>query len=319
MVPISKKDKYRAFCEQEMNLPIFMQAWWLDAVCIAGEWDVCLVEKDGKVIAAWPYYFTKRFGFTLINVPPMAKFSGPWIKYPPGQKEHSKLAFEKQIIEELILQLPHFLRFRQYFHYGITNWLPLYWKGFVQTTYYSYVIEKSKEIGEIEQGFNENLRRKLTKAKRELTIEYSDDFNSFLNLLDKTANRNDIKKNYPRVVLFELENQCKIRGYRIILNVFDKEKNHHSSLYLVWDNDSVWYIMSGTSSEYLNSNSLALSIWEGIQFANKRQLNFDFEGSMIEGIEQFFRSFGAVQKPYFYIVKSNGIFIRLIDLLLKKD
>jgi len=52
---------------------------------------------------------------------------------------------------------------------------------------------------------------------------------------------------------------------------------------------------------------------------------YDFEGSMIEPIEEFFHSFGAVQKPYFEISKtsSRSMKIRqhameLARLLLKK-
>ena len=44
-----KKEKYYAFCEIEKTIPIFSQAWWLDAVC-ADAWDVCIVEKGGEIL-----------------------------------------------------------------------------------------------------------------------------------------------------------------------------------------------------------------------------------------------------------------------------
>ena len=39
---------------------------------------------------------------------------------------------------------------------------------------------------------------------------------------------------------------------------------------------------------------------------------FDFEGSMLEGVEGFFRSFGGVQTPYFRLSKGYiGLWGRL--------
>lgn len=43
-----KKELYRKLCEQEPSIPLFSQAWWLDAVCGEAAWDVALVEKGGK-------------------------------------------------------------------------------------------------------------------------------------------------------------------------------------------------------------------------------------------------------------------------------
>jgi len=40
-------------------------------------------------------------------------------------------------------------------------------------------------------------------------------------------------------------------------------------------------------------------MWHAIQFASTVSTIFDFEGSMIEPVERFFRGFGAVQTPYF--------------------
>ena len=38
---MTNKEKYYTFCDIEKTVPIFSQAWWLDAVC-GDDWDVCL-------------------------------------------------------------------------------------------------------------------------------------------------------------------------------------------------------------------------------------------------------------------------------------
>ena len=41
---MTKKDQYRDFCQKEKGIPIFSQAWHLDAVAIDGYWDVLKVD-----------------------------------------------------------------------------------------------------------------------------------------------------------------------------------------------------------------------------------------------------------------------------------
>ena len=41
---MTKKEQYIEWIKTQHKLPVFMQAWWLDAVCAGKEWDVLLVE-----------------------------------------------------------------------------------------------------------------------------------------------------------------------------------------------------------------------------------------------------------------------------------
>ena len=59
--------------------------------------------------------------------------------------------------------------------------------------------------------------------------------------------------------------------------------------------------MGGGDPEFRNSGATSLLMWNAIQFASTVSQIFDFEGSMIESVERFFRGFGAVQTPYFSI------------------
>ena len=53
-------------------------------------------------------------------------------------------------------------------------------------------------------------------------------------------------------------------------------------------------------------------MWEAIKFAATVTKKFDFEGSIIEPIERFFRAFGGRQIPYFQVSKTS----RRMQLLL---
>jgi len=73
-----RKVSYRALCDAERSIPIFNRDWWLDAVT-AGRWDVALVEKGGRIVAAMPYAMRRRCGFLFIEQPALTQFNGPWI------------------------------------------------------------------------------------------------------------------------------------------------------------------------------------------------------------------------------------------------
>ncbi|MGJ0302835.1 hypothetical protein NG774_05830 [Aliarcobacter cryaerophilus] len=65
--------------------------------------------------------------------------------------------------------------------------------------------------------------------------------------------------------------------------------------------ESIWLILE-------DNNAIQ---FESIKYALESGRRFDFEGSMIESIEKYFRSFGAIQKPYFHITKTNSKILKL--------
>jgi hypothetical protein len=61
--------------------------------------------------------------------------------------------------------------------------------------------------------------------------------------------------------------------------------------------------MSGIDPDLRNSGAMSLLVWEALRFAATVTERFDFEGSVIEPVERFFRAFGGAQKPYFRVTR----------------
>lgn len=83
-----------------------------------------------------------------------------------------------------------------------------------------------------------------------------------------------------------------------------EEKNIHSVAYLVWDDESLYFLINGIDTDFTWSQSNSLLIREAINTAHQLGKKFDFEGSVLQQIEHIFRGFGAEQKMYFRIYKS---------------
>jgi len=310
------KKKYEGFSNKE-PIPIFSQPWWLDSVCGGREWDVVLIEKNGEVVASFPYYLKKKGPFKLITMPPLTQTMGPYIKYPEGQKYAKKLAYEKEVMINLIEQLPKVDYFCQNFHPSITNWLPFYWKGFEQSTRYTYQL--SYEIAEM-NSFQSNIKTDIKKASKIVNLESVDSINEIWQCLTKTFERQNKKPPYSKAFLENLEQQIKNKNASIKLVATDNDGHMHAAIYLVYLNSTIYYLIGGGDPIYRNSGATSLLINKALKLARERRFTFDFEGSMIEPIERFFRAFGAIQVPYFQIKKVNSKLLKCREFLreLKK-
>ena len=311
---MTNKEKYYAFCETEKTIPIFSQAWWLNAVC-GDAWDVCLVEKRGEIYATMPYHIKKRYGFTSLCLPPLTQNLGPWL-IPSTAKYSKMLGQQKDLIENLISQLPKHHYFSQSWHYSLTNWLPIYWKGFQQTTYYTYVFDDLSNTDLIWNELQENIRTDIRKAQKlNLTVRSDLSIGAFIELNKMTFERQNIAVSYSEYLL---KNLLKIAISRNQCQWFiaqDQKEQNHAGVLIVWDENSAYYLLGGSNPDLRNSGAMSLCMWEAIKFASSVTKKFDFEGSMIESVERFFRAFGAVQKPYFHITKTPSYLLYMAKAL----
>lgn len=309
------KKLYREHSATEPDVPLFARAWWLDAVCGASNWDAVIVQEDGVVLGSMPYYFRTRLGMRLLTLPPLTQTLGPWIA-PLANRSANKLGKEKKILEGLIARLPPFDHFLQTWHYRRTNWLPFYWAGFKQTTLYTYVLTKLDDESQLWAGLQSRTRNEIRKAERAgLNTRHDLTVDDFLALSRKTFAHQGLDQPFTDHFVRELDVACVKQGCRSIIIAEDPDGRRHAGVYIVWDENSAYYLMGGADPELRSSGATSLCLWEGIKRACKVTTSFDFEGSMVESIEHFFRAFGGTQTPYFSITKTPSRLLRIRQAL----
>ena len=304
------KQRYNAFSRQQLDFPIFLESWFLDAVCEGGYWDYVFVEKAEEIVAVMPYFFKKKPFFSYIAMPHICKFMGPFVM----EKYRESLAVA-EIYAQLIVQLPKTDGFNQNFHYNITNWKPFQKHGFQQTTVYSYVLNGLDNLEETYKNIIGDYRNnKIKKAKTALRLKENVSLETFFKIQKMTFDRQNISLPFSFAFLQKLDEVLRKKKSRLILAAIDDNEIIHSVCYLIWDKKSVYYLMAGDDPDHRNSGAAIFLVWEAIQITSKRLgLNqFDFLGSMIEPIERVRRNFGATQLPYFSISKYNSILFELI-------
>ena len=304
-LPVTAKEKYRELCSLDGSIPLFSQAWWLDAVCREDNWEVELAEKGGQIFGALPYMIQPGRSGAGVTQPPLTQHLGVWMRYPESQKYATRLSFEKEIMNELIdrIEARHPVSFSQRFSPTITNWLPFYWRGFQQTTRYTYVINDLTQLDKVRAELDPEVRGRIKKGLKSLAVRSDLDVEGFYAINTKTFARQSLTPPYSLPLVKRIHAACAQRGCSRILSAVDPEERLHAAAFLVWDRHRTYYLMGGIDPALRSTEAKPLLLWNAIEHAATVSQGFDFEGSMIENIERFFRSFGAVQTPYFAITK----------------
>lgn len=296
------KEKYIKLCHSNTDIPLFLRSYYLDAV--GSDWNVIIYEKNNNVMAAMVYTIKNKFGIKYISIPKMTQYSGIWIDYKNITKNEKKLSLEEEVMSFFIKKLEG-MKIDYYFQSlspKVNNYLPFYWNDFKQTTKYTLVIKNNKEEN-IWNDMTSTLKNEIKKASKSAKLFYDIDSELFYKYLCKTFERQD---DIPRLSFKEfknmdewlLKNKC-----RFVIGAKDENDNIHSICYFVYDQEKVYYLMSGNDFNYRKSNYNSLLIWEGIKFAIENNLDFDFEGSMNKQINSFMRKFGGSLVPYYCVSK----------------
>lgn len=315
---MTNKDKYHLLCDTEASIPIFSRDWWLDVVCGKANWDVLLIEQKGRMQAALPFYI---FASKVISMPPYTQTMGPWFAPEPKDAKYTRTLGKRQAIcKEFIEALQAYPHFLQNFNYEITDWLPFYWEGYKQTTRYTYLLENIQDENLLWENMSPNIRRNITKAKEKyaVTIRKGISIDEFLKIQSLTFERQHLSAPKKQDVLAKLITACRHRNQGDIWGAYDNDGKLHAVAFIAWQESSAYYLAGGGDPALRASGAHSLLLWECIRYTSRYTGLFDFEGSMIPGVERFFREFGATQTPFFTITKGNLSLLYRAWLRIKK-
>ncbi len=310
------KETYKKFCVENKNIPIFLEWWWIDSVT-NGNWDVVFsLTKDNKIKGAMPFSITKQSKiFNIIKMPKQTQVMGCWFNYPKNQKQTNKLSFEKDVMNELIEQLPSVDYFMQRFHYSISNWLPFYWKGYKQSTNYTYILDDLSDLDTVFSNFRSNIKTDIKKAQKKVKISSNNDISKFYEINKMSYARQNQSIRYSHRFMENIHKEITKREQGKMYFAIDEDENIHAVVYIIWDKNSAYYMWGGGNPAYRNSGATSLLLWTAIQECSEFVKIFDFEGSMIEPVERFVRSFGTKQVSYNKIYKFNNKFLEFIYMI----
>ncbi|MEO5674952.1 MAG: GNAT family N-acetyltransferase [Chitinophagales bacterium] len=301
------KDFYRKNAWRDA--PLFHQPWWLDAA--AGEdWDVCVLKERDEMMAYFLYSSKKNFTAYQVIMPKLTQFLGPNYHLTETSVRKRQNG-ETEILQSLLQQLPSSAYFESRWHFRFQNWLPFYWKGFHQTTRYTYVLSDISSPGVLRESFSEKINRDINKAEKHFSIAESHDTRAFFRLLKKNFQGKKMQIPFEEKLLEKIFNACQKHNAGKIFLALDSAGKIAAGIFVVWDSVTAYYLIGGKDDDFGNSGATTFLFWNAFINLKDTVRSFDFEGSMIKGVENYFRSFGAEQKGYFEISKITSPLLKL--------
>lgn len=302
---INEVQLYDNFIDSSPQGSLFHKSWWLNTVA-PNKYTILSIKNNNQILAAWPLTFKKLAGLDLIILPQLTPKLGIMFAPPRKLKYPEQLSDDMGLMHEMIRLLPRHSLFYQRFSTQFTNWLPLYWANFKQTTRYTYVIEDISNLDEVWENVRYSTKRKIKQARNQ-GIEVVTDLSleKLLDLNDLTYNRQKLTAPYSREYVQRINEACEKNNASKKFFAVDKSGQIHAAVYIVYDQKTAYYLIGGGDPSLNYHGAHFLALWEAIKFASQVSLSFDFEGSMHRNIEPVFRGFGGVQKPYMEITRGN--------------
>lgn len=310
---MSEKEAYIEFCERTPELPLFFQPWWLDAVTQPDGkvWDVLLARnKRGEIEAVFPFVTGRKFGMQYVVTPQLTQYTGVWIKDKEGESVTERLSREKKLQNDIIGQLEamRIAFFDVKFPLKYTYWSPFYWAGYRQETHYTYRIENLNNADKLFENFDYAKQKQIRKAQEAgIIIDYDMSADEIYDLqciqLSERGNKDVLSHALVRSVV--KASLSRRQGH--IARAKDTKGNTHAAIFVVWDGRSSWELISAIHPDFRASGASTLVVWETMKKLANKTKAWDFEGSMIEGVESSFRQFGGIPVPYYEIYKKNKL------------
>ena len=300
-------DDYDALVQRSPQGSVFALSWWLDAVA-ADAWEPHVVEAGGEPAAAWPSaVHGSRWG-RLLASPPLTPFLGPLLPPRVGRSRSREI----KLLEGLVKAAGGAAHIEARCSPGFDYWTPLSWHGFTQTTRYTWRLDELRDTEAVFRAMRENVRRHVRNArKRGVTIETAG-LSDFLGVHAATVGRKGLGEvaAVSRQALARVEAAASAREARTILVARGEDGHVHAGGYFVHDWRYVYYLMGGSDPEHRSSGASSLLLWSAIGQAAERGLGFDFEGSMLRPVEEFFRAFAGVPAPYSVVRRTTSAGLR---------
>jgi hypothetical protein len=285
---------YDQFCaKHKAMLPLFFQAGWLDQVVIQGHWRAWVAFESDQAVAVFVGHYRRKYGLSALLMPQLTPYFGLW--FPPmeglDQKEltHALLSTLPRVFLTSLCLTPDFEDLAA-------------WKlnGFHHKKRTTYLIQ-CKTIEAYEVNRSNKLQNHLKHAQAKLEIDISSQVEELVQLVRASFEKQNRELPYPARLVQQIF-ECTAANAKITL-ARDGEGVAHAGLLTVEDGTTVYNLISGRKRDAIRG-AQALLLDDAIKVAIKKSKKFDFEGSSIPDIANFFSSFGGEVHHFYHVYRS---------------
>lgn len=287
--PDIDKAAYDRCVKASENFRIYALSWYLDAM--AEEWDV-LVQDDYRAVMPLPR--RRKWGLAYVYTPPFVQQLGVFSSGRPREDQEAefyRLASSKYALMD-------------YFAHSGSQATSPAWK---QRTNYLLALDRDYEA--LSKGYNKNRRRIIGRGFDELRLDSKGESHLFLSSVRKMTREGEGGFVPGPRLIGGLERLIRTGNEALhSWNVYQQERWVGGLLWLS-DPKRLTYLFPLVSPEGREMQAGSFILDALIRQHQQTGLILDLEGSMIPGVAEFYRSFGA-EKEIYYHCKSRfyGLF-----------
>ena len=280
------------------------------ATAIRPDWQAMIVKAGDEWKAVMPFCINEKFIYKYLPQPPFAQYWG--VYFPPlkAKKNNEHFSAKKKILTPILEYLRSIDLVIQNFSPAFDYPLPFHWEGFELKMRYTYYLNLTASKSILYDRLDAALVRQIKKTKRnEIRLSKAENVHALLELvsLNKEKGHDLLAENEkgPEIVkrMFDYLHKG---GKGHILEARTPDGQLLSAAFFARFGSKTYYLLGAYHPDFRSSGAMTRTLWEGILDAKERGSRwFDFEGSMIEGVEHFFRKFGAYPIPYLQIHKNQ--------------
>ena len=294
---MTNKERYSEWAAQQEYVPIYLQPWWLEAVCAGKEWDVLLAEdEEGHILGAMPYLLRKRLWFKYILMPQQTQIGGIWVA-SEITGDRWKTAEVCRNIKEQLDKMGLAYYYQQYLP-GSLCVDAMRGLGFKTKERITYRVDDLSDLDAVIESFSKNKRRQLQKALS-LHAEHKMDAEDFYRFHTRCLAARKRRCSYTREFLLVLERKARRAKQCAILSICNADGVPYAAAFLIWDKHYMSYLIPTYDPAFSDSGAGALLVLEAMKMAREKHVRFDFEGSMDKGTAKHYKQFGSTPTPYY--------------------
>jgi Acetyltransferase (GNAT) domain len=303
---VDHKSEWNRFLRLSPQGSIFATTTYLDALNV--RYALYVVRKFGEIDVGLP--LVRGVGGMLTN-PLFCKYLGVLTRASESKKPSHAASELYRRIDAIGGLLQSCNSYDYCFHPSFDNWLPFHWLGFAQQTLYTYRISCQRRATWWSEA-DSRLRRSVRRGEKGgITIRKVQELDradarlSYALCMEPFRQR---KSPSPiSATRFErlVSNLCPDGSLRVWL-AREADGTAAAAAAVLYDWKSSYLLLNGTSKE-ATTGANSLLIKTIIDDTLERNLDFDFEGSMIRPIESFYRLFGGERTCYYRIWKPTLI------------
>lgn len=302
-------NEWNKFVDLSPQGDVFCYSWWLDVVT-KSRFKIYAISENGELVAGMPLAYDK---YGKINEPFFTRTLGILYKSQEDISDHKRISNQRRWATALIENIPIIDFVQTCTHHNFHDWLPYKWKGFGQTTRYTYIIDYGHRTeDDLWSKLNRGRKNMINRAHRSgIIVNDSDDIELLYRLVAMSYKRQGMEYKNSLNDL-EILDRVLVRNNKRLILTARNQSGQHAAIYLAYNKKSSYYLISGSDPKLRWEGGHSLVLWEAIRYFRDKVAYFNFGGSDVKKIEEHVKGYGGVLTPYFHIYNESNL--RYLDV-----